>query len=206
MTRRAIKTSIYIMAPLMMGLAFTSNNVVKLLLTEKWMECVPYLCIFCITYMFYPIHTANLNAIKSMGRSDLFLKMEIIKKIVGIILLLLTMRISPMAMALSLLVSGLISQLINSWPNKKLLGYSYIEQIKDILPSIILALIMGVIVYCVGLIKLPTIMSFIIQVIVGMIVYIWGSKILKIDSFEYLFDLVKKIAKGKKKRANENAK
>ena len=132
--------------------------------------------------------------------------MEIIKKIVGIILLLLTMRISPMAMALSLLVSGLISQLINSWPNKKLLGYSYIEQIKDILPSIILALIMGVIVYCVGLIKLPTIMSFIIQVIVGMIVYIWGSKILKIDSFEYLFDLVKKIAKGKKKRANENAK
>ena len=65
---------------------------------------------------------------------------------------------------------------------------------------------MGVIVYCVGLIKLPTIMSFIIQVIVGMIVYIWGSKILKIDSFEYLFDLVKKIAKGKKKRANENAK
>lgn len=206
MTRRAIKTSIYIMAPLMMGLAFTSNNVVKLLLTEKWMECVPYLCIFCITYMFYPIHTANLNAIKSMGRSDLFLKMEIIKKIVGIILLLLTMRISPMAMALSLLVSGLISQLINSWPNKRLLGYSYIEQIKDILPSIILALIMGVIVYWVGLIKLPTIISFIIQVIVGMIVYIWGSKMLKIDSFEYLFDLVKKIAKGKKKRANENAK
>ena len=67
MTRRAIKTSIFIMAPLMMGLAFTSKNIVTLLLTEKWLECVPYLCVFCITFMFYPIHTANLNAIKAMG-------------------------------------------------------------------------------------------------------------------------------------------
>lgn len=200
MTRRAIKTSIYIMAPLMMGLAFTANKVVKILLTDKWMDCVPYLCVFCITYMFYPIHTANLNAIKAMGRSDLFLKMEILKKIIGIILLLITMKISPMAMALSLLVSGLISQIINSWPNKKLLGYSYIEQVKDIMPSILLAIFMGVIVYLVGLVNLPTIVSFIIQVIVGGIVYIAGSKIFKIDSFEYLFDLIKKI---RKKKVNE---
>ena len=78
MTRHAIKTSVYIMAPLMMGLAFTSNNVIEVLLTEKWLPCVPFLCIFCITYVFYPIHTANLNAIKAMGRSDLFLKLEII--------------------------------------------------------------------------------------------------------------------------------
>lgn len=72
MTRRAVKTSTYIMAPLMMGLAFTASNVVALLLTEKWIDCVPYMIIFCITYMFYPIHTANLNAIKAMGRSDIF--------------------------------------------------------------------------------------------------------------------------------------
>ncbi len=73
MTRRAIKTSTYIMAPLMMGLAFCADTVVRLILTDKWMPCVPFLQIFCITYMFYPIHTANLNAIKAMGRSDLFL-------------------------------------------------------------------------------------------------------------------------------------
>lgn len=197
MTRRAIKTSIFIMAPLMMGLAFTSRNIVTLLLTEKWLECVPYLCIFCITFMFYPIHTANLNAIKAMGRSDLFLKLEIIKKIVGVTLLLVTMHISPIAMAYSLLISGLLSQIINSWPNKKLLGYSYIEQVKDILPSVLLAVFMGVIVYLIGLIKLPIILSLVFQVVVGGTIYILGAKILKIDSFKYLFELLKSILKKK---------
>lgn len=74
MTRRAIKTSTYIMAPLMIGLLFCAEPIVKLILTEKWIPCVPYLRIFCCTYLFWPIHTANLNAIKAMGRSDLFLK------------------------------------------------------------------------------------------------------------------------------------
>ena len=84
MTRRAIKTSTYLMAPLMMGLAFTGKSVVGLILTDKWLPCVFYMQIFCITYMFYPIHTANLNAIKAMGRSDLFLKLEIEKENSGL--------------------------------------------------------------------------------------------------------------------------
>lgn len=86
-----------IIAPLMMGLAFCAPPIVRLILTEKWVPCVPYLRIFCITYMFYPIHTANLNAINAMGRSDYFLKLEIAKKVIGMLLLLLTMRISVMA-------------------------------------------------------------------------------------------------------------
>ena len=80
MTRRAIKTSTYIMAPLMMGLAFCGYPIVRLILTDKWSACVPYMQIFCVTSMFYPIHTANLNAIKAMGRSDYYLKLEVIKK------------------------------------------------------------------------------------------------------------------------------
>lgn len=196
MTRRAIKTSVFIMAPLMMGLAFTSNNVIEILLTDKWAFSVPYLCIFCITFMFYPIHTANLNAIKAMGRSDLFLKLEIIKKIVGIVLLLITMRISVMAMALSLLVSGLLSQIVNSWPNKKLLGYSYIAQLKDILPSIILAIIMGSIVYLVNLLNLSTILTLVLQVLIGAIIYILGAALLKIDSFKYILSMIKEKRLG----------
>ena len=172
MTRKSIKTSVFIMAPFMMGLAFTSTNVVKLLLTEKWMPCVPFLCIFCITYMFQPIHTANLNAIKAMGRSDLFLKLEIIKKIIGLILLIATINISVMAMAYSLLISNVIGQIVNSWPNKKNLGYSYIEQIKDILPSIILSVIMGIIVYLFNFLNMPIIITLIIQVIIGALIYI----------------------------------
>lgn len=191
MTRRAIKTSVFIMSPLMMGLAFTSNNVIKILLTDKWLPTLPYLCIFCITFMFYPIHTANLNAIKAMGRSDLFLKLEIIKKIMGIILLLITMNISVIAMAISLLISGLISQIINSWPNKKLLNYSYFDQLKDIIPNILLSVFMGVCVYFINFLQLSTIITLLIQIVFGAIIYIIGAKIIKIDSFEYIIDILK---------------
>lgn len=83
MTRRAIKTSTYVMAPLMMGLAFCAEPIVKIVLTDKWLPCVPFLRVFCITYMFWPVHTANLNAINAMGRSDWFLRLEIIKKNYG---------------------------------------------------------------------------------------------------------------------------
>lgn len=195
MTRRAIKTSTYIMAPLMMGLMFCAESVVKLLLTDKWLPCVPYLRIFCFTYMFWPIHTANLNAIKAMGRSDLFLKLEIVKKIMGLTLLLLTMRISVMAMAYSLIVSGICSQVINSWPNWKLLDYNYFEQMRDILPSIGIALLMGIIVYFVGLLRLPTIIVLFIQLIAGAAIYIGTSALLHLEEFEYLFGMIKSFRK-----------
>ena len=198
MTRRAIKTSTYIMAPLMMGLAFCASPIVSLLLTDKWLPCVPFLQIFCITYMFWPIHTANLNAINAMGRSDLFLKLEIIKKVIGLTLLFITMRISVMAMAYSLLVSGLLSQIINSWPNRKLLDYGYLEQLKDILPAILLAVVMGIIVYCVSLIGLNASLTLIIQIPLGAIIYIAGSKLFKLESYEYLINIIKGIAKKQK--------
>lgn len=195
MTRRAIKTSTYIMAPLMMGLMFCAEPVVKLLLTDKWLPCVPYLRIFCFTYMFWPIHTANLNAIKAMGRSDLFLKLEIVKKIMGLMLLLLTMKISVMAMAYSLIVSGICSQVINSWPNWKLLDYNYFEQLRDILPSIVIALLMGIIVYFVGLLRLPTIIIIFVQIIAGAVIYIGTSALLHLEEFEYLFGMIKSFRK-----------
>ena len=195
MTRRAIKTSTYIMAPLMMGLMFCAEPVVKLLLTDKWLPCVPYLRIFCFTYMFWPIHTANLNAIKAMGRSDYYLKLEILKKSIGLILLLLTMRISVMAMAYSLIISSIFSQVINSWPNWKLLDYNYFEQMRDILPSIIIALLMGFTVYFIGLLQLPTIIILFIQVIAGAAIYIGTSALLHLEEFEYLFGMVKLFLK-----------
>ena len=195
MTRKSVKVSMYIMAPLMMGLAFTADSVVKLVLTDKWLACVPYLRIFCISYMFWPIHTANLNAIKAMGRSDLFLKLEIMKKSVGIILLLITMWFGTMAMAYSFLLSSVCSQIINAWPNRKLLDYGYTEQLKDILSSIILAVSMGVMVWCVSLIDLPILLTLIIQVVFGIIIYLIGSMVFRIDSFIYVKETLKSFRK-----------
>lgn len=199
MTRRAIKTSTYIIAPLMMGLAFCAPPIVRLILTEKWVPCVPYLSIFCITYMFYPIHTANLNAINAMGRSDYFLKLEIAKKVIGMLLLLLTMRISVMAMAYSLLVSMVTSMMINSWPNKKLLKYSFKEQIIDILPNIFIAILMGGVVSTIYIFKLSDVMTLAIQIPLGAIVYIGLSIIFKIEEFQYLKNMAEEMLKSKKK-------
>lgn len=203
MTRRAIKTSTYIMAPLMMGLAFCATSVVQLVLTDKWLPCVPYLRIFCFTYMFWPIHTANLNAINAMGRSDLFLKLEIIKKIMGMILLLGTMRISVMAMAYSLIVSSILSQIINSWPNRRLLNYSYLEQLKDILPAILLAVGMGCIVSTVQLLGISSAVTLLIQIPLGALIYICGSKMLRLESFEYLLDMIRNFTKRKEGEVHE---
>ncbi len=195
MTRRAIKTSTYVMAPLMMGLAFCAEPIVRLMLTDKWLPCVPFLRIFCITYMFYPIHTANLNAIKAMGRSDLFLKLEVAKKIIGIALLLSTMWFGVMAMAYSLLISSVTSQIINSWPNRKLLDYSYLEQMRDILPGIALAVFMGCCVNLVGLIHLPNVITLLIQIPMGAVIYIGISAALHLESYEYLMSMIRPILK-----------
>lgn len=197
MTRKSIMISTYIMAPLMVGLAGASKNIVLIVLTEKWLECVPYLCVFCISFMFYPVHTANLNAIKAMGRSDIFLKLEIIKKIIGIILLIVTIRISVFAMALSLLLECIVSQIINSFPNKRLLNYSYIEQLKDIMPNIVLAIIMGEIIYLINFINCNIVLKLIIQIFVGMIIYILESVIFKLETFDYLRQIIKNFLKRK---------
>lgn len=183
------------MAPLMMGLAFCAEPIVRLVLTDKWLPCVSFLRIFCITYMFYPIHTANLNAIKAMGRSDLFLELEIAKKIVGMTLLLSTMWFGVMAMAYSLLVSSVLSQIINSWPNRKLLNYRYLDQLKDILPGIALAIFMGGCVNLVGLLHLSNIVTLLIQIPMGAAIYVGASAALHLESYEYLMGMIRPVLK-----------
>lgn len=192
MTRKSIKISIYIMAPLMIGLAVCAEPIVRLILTSKWLPCVPYLRIFCITYMFYPIHTANLNAIKAMGRSDLFLKLEIVKKIVGMTLLLITMKMGVMVMALSLLVSTLTSMIINSWPNKSLLGYSFKEQMRDIFTSIFISIVMGIGISVVYLFNIGDIPTLLLQIVIGILVYIGMSSVMRLEEFEFIIGLSKR--------------
>lgn len=199
MTRRSIKTSTYIMAPLMMGLAFCAEPIVRLVLTDKWLPCVPYLQIFCITYMFYPIHTANLNAIKAMGRSDLFLKLEIAKKVVGMALLLSTMWFGVMAMAYSLLVGTVTGMIINAWPNRKLLHYSFVEQMKDICPGILLAVLMGILILPINALRFPTGATLFLQIMAGAAIYVALSAAFKLESFHYLLGIIMPFINGRRK-------
>ena len=198
MTRRAIKTSTYIMMPMMAGLAVCAEPLVRLLLTDKWLPCVPYMQVFCIVYAFYPLHTANLNAIKAMGRSDVFLKLEIIKKIVSTILLVVSMNISVYAIALSQLVSCVTSQLINSWPNRKLLDYSYLHQLRDMAPAILLSLAMALCVRPVIALGLNDWLTLLIQIPAGVLIYVALSAIFHVDSFNFMLDVAKKLLSSRR--------
>lgn len=201
MTRRSIQVSTYIMMPIMAGIAACAEPLVRFLLTEKWLPCVPYMRIFCFTFSFYPIHTANLNAIKALGRSDLFLKLEILKKTVGILSILLTVQYGPMMMAYSLLIVSILSQIINAWPNRKLLSYSYVEQLKDICPQIVLSCVMGLLVYLISLLHMIDIITILVQFVIGVFIYVIFSNILKIECFQYILNIIQQYLPHKKKEA-----
>lgn len=200
MTRRAIKIGTFCIAPLMMGLAASAPGVVNLLLTDKWLPCVPFLRIFCVAYMFYPIHTANLSVIRALGRSDLFLKLEIIKKIFGFTVLISTMCFGVLVMACSVLVTDLLGQIINASPNKKILGYSYFEQIKDIFPGILIAVFMGLVIYFVNFLDFEDWFKLLVQIPLGTAIYVLGAKIFHLEAYEYMKDLFSEKFNGR--RAN----
>ena len=201
MMRKTIKASVFILAPILLGLAAVADKVVLLFLTEKWAESIKYMRIFCIIYLFYPIHTSNLNAIKAMGRSDIFLKLEVIKKIVGISLILISMRISVWAICLSALVGTVISLLINSWPNRSLLNYNFLEQISDISPYLLLSSIMSVTVYFIGRLNISMVILLVLQIFIGVCIYVAGSIFLKFEEFSnilhFLMSFIEKIKKSK---------
>lgn len=192
-TRRAIVTSSYLMWPMMVGLAVVSKPLVVLLLTEKWLEAVPFLQIICFALGLEPLQTANLNAIKAMGRSDIFLKLEIIKKTISIVILLLSMRFGVVAIAVSSLAYSVLATMFNAAPNRKLLGYSYFEQVKDILLPFVLALLMGVAIYPIALIPMPVILTLLAQVMAGVIFYVGVSIILKLESFYYILNSIRQF-------------
>lgn len=195
MVRRSIVTSTFIIFPCMAGLAAIAKPLTILLLTEKWLPAVPFIQFCCFTYAFWPIHTANLQAIKAVGRSDIFLKLEIIKKIVGITGLCISLPFGLYAMMWMRCLTTIISSFINAFPNKKLLGYSYLEQVKDMLPSFINAVAMCLIIICVNLLDLNSILTMIIQIILGAGIYIGFSKMFKLECFEYILSTLKNIKK-----------
>lgn len=192
MMRRSIVTSSFIIFPLVVGLGVVAEPLISLILTDKWLPCVPYLRVYCFIFAFYPIHSANLQALNAQGRSDQFLKLEIIKKAYGIIVLLITVFCfdSPLAIAMGGAATTLISCFVNASPNKKLLKYSYLEQMKDVLPSMLISLIMGAVVYCVIFLGLPSWLTLIIQVLLGMIIYIGLAHLLKLECYIYLKDML----------------
>ena len=181
----SLTLSTYLIFPMMAGLAAVAEPLVRLVLTEKWMPCVPYVQICCCILVLFPVHSCNLQAINAVGRSDIFLKLEIIKKIVGIPILIIAVFFfdSPLAIAASELIVVWLYWYINAYPNKKLVNYPVWEQIVDVMPVLLMSLIMcGSVLlignYCMNA-ALPDVVTLVIQVLTGVAVYLLLSVIFK---------------------------
>ncbi len=191
--RQSIVMSSYLVFPTIVGLAVTADPLISLMLKDKWLPCVPYLRIYCASFALYPIHTANLQAINAQGRSDIFLRLEIIKKFYACIILIITVVFfqSPIAIAVGTAVSSIISSFVNAVPNKKLLQYTYGEQIRDVLPPLIISVLMGIAVYPITFWGLSNGITILLQVIAGVLVYILLSILFMNEAFYKLFDMLK---------------
>ena len=169
----------------------------RLLLTEKWMSAAPYIRIFCLSYMFDIIQIGNLQTIKAIGRSDVSLILEIIKKAAYFVVILLFVFFSnsPVLLAVSAIVCTLIATVINTFPNRKLIGYKYRYQVADILPNLINALVMGGVVLWMNRLPWSPLPLLVAQLGVGVVVYVLLSVITRNSNFTYLCTTAKQFLK-----------
>ena len=193
MTSRAVQVSSYIMWPLMMGLLACAGPLVQFALGDAWLPCIPFVRIFCLYYALFPVHTANLNAIKAMGRSDIFLKLEIIKRVLDLVIVAITLFLGVRAMAYGLLAEGVICLLINSRPNRTLCRYSFSQQLRDIFPSFLLSAGMGAAVWLLTFLPVGSLPTLVLQVLLGAALYLGLSALLKLKPYIYVLTMAKKM-------------
>ena len=195
--RSSLMLSSFVVVPMMAGLAAVAEPLIRLLLTDKWVGCVPFLQLCCIDFALYPIHTSNLQAINAKGRSDVFLKLEFIKKAYGLVVLLASVLCfdSVMAIAWGGVITSVIGTAVNAYPNKKLIHYGYLEQMRDVLPIMLLSLVMFGAVHALNALALPTVVLLALQMLAGAAVYGGLAILFKLESAQFLLQAAGRLRK-----------
>lgn len=190
--KRLLNVSAFVVFPAMVGLAAVADPFIRILLTDKWAGAIIFLQIICFDMMWYPIHAINLNILLVKGRSDYFLKLEIIKKIIGTVVLCATIPFGLVAMCLGRIASSLVNLVVNTYYNEELIGYGYIKQMKNLLPLLIHSLIMGAIVFIVVNLLHGMWLQLIVGVSVGIVYYIAGAYVFKFPELQELINILKR--------------
>lgn len=193
MIRKSLRISTFIIMPLMFGMAATAKPIILILLTSKWIASVPYMQYLCIAGAFGTVSNTNMQAISAIGRSDVLLKLELMKKPLYLILLIIGLKISVLAVAYTMTIYAVCAALLNMSPNRKLLNYKFKEQIADILPALVLSIIMFIIVNSITLLNLSMLLTFVVQIFVGIFVYVFLSMIFKLEAYKYILNTILKV-------------
>lgn len=194
MARKTTQVTSYVMNPILIGFAAVAEPFITLLLTEKWLPCVPYLRICCIALLFRAPQTAILQAIKAVGRSDSVLKVDFPIRIVALAVLLVSIRFGIIYLALSEVLITVFGTALYVIMSHKIINYGAREVCADFLINTSLAMVMGIITWAVGkILPLPSIAVLPIQIVVGVIVYLLLSIITNNTSFKYVLNTLKEI-------------
>ena len=197
MLRQTVRISHFIMIPMLMGLACIAEPLVKVLLTDKWLGCVPFLQIFAFCYMMTPIQSSVAQAYKAIGDSGTILKLEFIRKGMEIALLLISLPFGIKAIAFSTLIACIMSVIITFFPNKKILGYKIGEQLADIAPAFILSAIMSAVILFIGQFIERPMVSMIVQIFTGVVVYFLIAKLTNMSAYHSTMKIAKSLLKRK---------
>jgi O-antigen/teichoic acid export membrane protein len=182
--KKALTTLVLVNFPIMIGLAMVARPLVLFLLTEKWAESIPYLQLLCFLGLMFPIHLTNLNVLQALGRSDLFLRLEIIKKVLVVINIVITWRWGITAMIYGMMATSIIGYYLNSYYTGILIDYSIWKQLRDIWPYTFMVALMGMAIYISGLLPFPNYWSMlIVQIAIGIIVYISLCRLFRLTAF-----------------------
>lgn len=191
--RRFLRISVFIIFPMMMGLAAVAEPLVLLLLKEQWRFAATLLSIICFQMMWYPVHAINLNLLQVKGRSDLFLKLEIYKKVFGVCILCITIPMGLIAMCVGGFFSSMIALVINTYYTEKLIGVGYFRQMCDLMPTFLLSVSMGAVVYCtINMLTIHPIAQLGIGILVGILYYILLALLFRFMELKELLQLLKK--------------
>jgi teichuronic acid exporter len=190
--KKIIRSTMLITFVLMFGMAAVARPMIYTLIGEKWQASIIYLQMLCFVGMFYPLHALNLNMLEVQGRSDLFLRLEIIKKILAVPIIIIGIIWGIKTMILGMMVNTIIAYYLNSFWSGRFIGYPFHTQIKDILPSFLLAVTMSSIVYIEGLIiPLPMAYLLIIQLLTGAILTFGLCEIFHFNDYLYIKEIVR---------------
>lgn len=197
-TRRTIQITILLLSPIFFGLAACGNSLISLLLTDKWLPCVPYLRIVCFLYLIHPIFSAHTRVLKALGKSGVFMALTTFRYCLGIGLLVASMLFfkEPHVVISSSVVTMLVITIICDVITNKEIDYKINEQIADVFPPILCGAIMCFAVVIVGKTVSDKLLALVIQVFVGMVSYVVLSMIFN----KQIFAAALKMAKQKLKR------
>ena len=199
MLRRTMSINCFVIFPVMFGLVAVAKPLIVILFTEKWLPSVPFMRLVCIAYAFYPMHSANLQAINAIGRSDVSLKLEVIKRVMGLCLIGLSFPFGVYAIVGSEIVFSLLATVVNGFPNKKLINYSIKEQWRDIFPYLLVSLVMCILVYGISLVlTVNNIILLLIQILLGVCIYVLGCHLLKLEAYAYMVGKIKGFIRKRK--------